>query len=452
MGVEHHASLPGEPKTNSLIERTNQFIVGGTTALLICAGLPPCYWSFAAPCFCVSYNIQGVTDQTPWAMYHGLEFPGVIIPFGCLVYYKPPNTNSNDSGKWDPDARKGIFAGYSMRSVYEWGKAYLVWDLESFRSSDLRTCASHEHQRIGIPLVSGRCELPADGNITFPLKSHYGTINVDIFNPFLIESDPQDGEEEDQDAIRARAPQDLDACIPLLDDPVEPPVAHLSGGAETPIINPLGGEAPHWEDRSPREAVFPGEDFEDPSPINEDTWISALKTWCKHVSCEVPKQVVVTLMTAPDVEGYTTRGVTVTSVPIGAEARLINSRHHVPSQAEWRRTAVLLREEDIWYWAGPLEHWAVLPDPTPLFTIEGFTVRYTVTLFYDRNREDGEPSYMHKSKKPDVACFWDITMADDGRLCKKDLGGRWRTVDESGTGVRAGSTRPPDIQVMHMNS
>ena len=128
MGVEHHASLPGEPKTNSLIERTNQIIVGGTTALLICAGLPPWYWSFAAPCFCVNYNIKGVSDETPWSLYHGAECPGDIIPFGCSVYYEPPNTNSDVSGKWDPDARKGIFAGYSMRSVHEWGKAYLVWD------------------------------------------------------------------------------------------------------------------------------------------------------------------------------------------------------------------------------------------------------------------------------------------------------------------------------------
>ena len=84
MGVEHHASLPGEPKTNSLIERTNQIIVGGTTALLICAGLPPCYWSYTAPCFCGNYNIKGVSDETPWSLYHGTEFPGDIIPFGLL--------------------------------------------------------------------------------------------------------------------------------------------------------------------------------------------------------------------------------------------------------------------------------------------------------------------------------------------------------------------------------
>ena len=41
LGVDHHASLPGEPKNNSIIERTNQIIVGGTTALMICAGLSP---------------------------------------------------------------------------------------------------------------------------------------------------------------------------------------------------------------------------------------------------------------------------------------------------------------------------------------------------------------------------------------------------------------------------
>ena len=45
----------------------------------------------------------------------------------------------------------------------------------------------------------------------FPLKSHYDAVNIDIFNPFLTEPDPEVGEEDDEDAIRARAPQDLDA-------------------------------------------------------------------------------------------------------------------------------------------------------------------------------------------------------------------------------------------------
>ena len=62
------------------------------------------------------------------------------------------------------------------------------------------------------------------------------------------------------------------------------------------------------------------------------------------------------VLQAPDVDGFTTRGVTVCSVPVGTNAKLITSRHHVPSQAEWRRTAVLLREEDTWYWTEPMEH------------------------------------------------------------------------------------------------
>ena len=47
-------STPGIPHTNSIIERSNQLIVGSVTACLIEAGLPPCYWSHAAPCFCAN--------------------------------------------------------------------------------------------------------------------------------------------------------------------------------------------------------------------------------------------------------------------------------------------------------------------------------------------------------------------------------------------------------------
>ena len=36
-------------------------------------------------------------------------------------------------------------------------------------------------------------------------------------------------------------------------------------------------------------------------------------------------------------------------------------------------------------------------------------------------------------------------MTDEGKLCKMDFGGRWRTVDESGTGLRAGTSRLPNM-------
>jgi hypothetical protein len=47
----HEMSTPGLPRTNSVIERTNQVVLAGATACLLEAGLPPCCWSFAAPWF-----------------------------------------------------------------------------------------------------------------------------------------------------------------------------------------------------------------------------------------------------------------------------------------------------------------------------------------------------------------------------------------------------------------
>ncbi len=63
--TEPQTSLPGEPQMNSLIERTNPIKVGGTTASLIEAGLPPRNWSLAGPTFCTSYNVRGVSDEPP---------------------------------------------------------------------------------------------------------------------------------------------------------------------------------------------------------------------------------------------------------------------------------------------------------------------------------------------------------------------------------------------------
>ena len=44
--IPHDLSLPGKKQNNSLAERTNQFIVDQTTACLVHAGLPTCYWVY----------------------------------------------------------------------------------------------------------------------------------------------------------------------------------------------------------------------------------------------------------------------------------------------------------------------------------------------------------------------------------------------------------------------
>ena len=58
MLITHETSQPGVPHTNSKIERCNQLIQGGVVTSLIEAGMPPCFWSYAAPCFCFNYNVQ----------------------------------------------------------------------------------------------------------------------------------------------------------------------------------------------------------------------------------------------------------------------------------------------------------------------------------------------------------------------------------------------------------
>ena len=85
------------------------------------AGLPPCFWSYAAPCFCVNFNITQIRDDTksPWEFTHGEPFLGQRFPFGCLVWFLPSSTKPPDE-KWAPKARVGVFAGYR---IHEWSRS-----------------------------------------------------------------------------------------------------------------------------------------------------------------------------------------------------------------------------------------------------------------------------------------------------------------------------------------
>ena len=59
MGMNHEFSLPGVPKSNGLIERYVQVVLQGTRTLLIQAGLPMCFWPYAAECKAFCFNIFG---------------------------------------------------------------------------------------------------------------------------------------------------------------------------------------------------------------------------------------------------------------------------------------------------------------------------------------------------------------------------------------------------------
>ena len=56
LGIVHELSLPGVPQNNAMVERTNLDVLEGTRPCLVCAGLPQCFWPFAAPQFCFLDN------------------------------------------------------------------------------------------------------------------------------------------------------------------------------------------------------------------------------------------------------------------------------------------------------------------------------------------------------------------------------------------------------------
>jgi hypothetical protein len=133
LGWLHDTLVPGIPQTNALIERTNQSLVSLTITCLVEAGLPPCFWSFAAPCAAFLRNVRKVNGVCPYNKAHGTEFAGNHIPFGARVSYKPSPTKKTDTHlKWAAPSRVGVFAGYKLHSGYRWKGEYLVWDLDEF--------------------------------------------------------------------------------------------------------------------------------------------------------------------------------------------------------------------------------------------------------------------------------------------------------------------------------
>ena len=55
-GMNTENSLQGVSQTNGVAETTNKTVVSGTRKLLCQAGLPACWWTYAAPCFCFQRN------------------------------------------------------------------------------------------------------------------------------------------------------------------------------------------------------------------------------------------------------------------------------------------------------------------------------------------------------------------------------------------------------------
>ena len=219
-------------------------MIGGTSTCLIAAGLPPCYWIYASPCFCFGLNTQSLHGISPWEKTHGTPFLHQRYPFGWLVIFKPNEVRTTDH-KWAPKAEWGIFAGYQLHSGYTWKGEYLVWRLSEFRRADLMVSATKHKQR-GVALPhSTKCVVLPKSGLQFPLKKDYDRVNQAMFDQSVVNLDedavtmahpfdgpgrglsywPEEAFEENMFDEAEVGPEDVPTMVhgplPDLDDPVE---------------------------------------------------------------------------------------------------------------------------------------------------------------------------------------------------------------------------------------
>ena len=188
--IDH--SLPGRPQTNSIAERTNQFILTATSTCLLEAGLPPCFWRTAILCVCHLLNVEPNDDElSAWCKLHGTDFAGKLIPYGARVNYKPPKTReAGQLHKFGPDSIPGVFAGYHIGPGMHWSRQYKVWPLSEFVHQNLGDDASKPEHRLLKPHLTEKVEMVTP--LTFPCKQEYERMNTTLEG--MIEKELLDGD------------------------------------------------------------------------------------------------------------------------------------------------------------------------------------------------------------------------------------------------------------------
>eukprot|EP00959_Pyramimonas_sp_CCMP1952_P335545 7025879-Pyramimonas_sp.AAC.1 len=65
LDIAHVPTFPGNKKENAVAERANGVVQMGARALLVQAGVPPPYWTYAVRYFCLCYNTRTPAEGQP---------------------------------------------------------------------------------------------------------------------------------------------------------------------------------------------------------------------------------------------------------------------------------------------------------------------------------------------------------------------------------------------------
>jgi len=207
-GFSHRRSTPGVPATNTLAEGTVQKITGGTGTISENAGLPACYWPFAARHWCFAHCIEVKDGDSIYnkQLERG-NFPGHVIPFGALVDFLPSPLSKEKSGKNEPDTRPGVFFGYHLDPGGRWSGQYYVVSLTAFIGISLRRNTRGKDAKVHVQRV--RELVWRSGQVPeFPLKARYDYLNRTIEG--LIE-DHEEKEKQEQIKVMHELPPDAPA-------------------------------------------------------------------------------------------------------------------------------------------------------------------------------------------------------------------------------------------------
>ncbi|MCP4243319.1 MAG: transposase family protein, partial [bacterium] len=170
LGLPHGQSLPERPETNGVAERAVRSVLEGARTALEHAGFPVSCWPFAAKHFAFAYNITWVDGDCPWQRRHQAgQFPGKLLPFGCLVSFSPQPSAAGSLPKWGPKGISGLFLGYFLQPGGRWSKGYRVVALSEFDAYDFHVGRFGHKPRV--QTVDNLYREP--GEFVFPLQKRH---------------------------------------------------------------------------------------------------------------------------------------------------------------------------------------------------------------------------------------------------------------------------------------
>ena len=117
--IPHETSTPGIHQTNSIIESKVKKVVTGTRVALLQAGLPACFWPFAAEHYAFTCTVHENEAQPAFFNRHGRYFKGPLTPFGADVTMIPSPLQPQPR-KFAPRGDPCVFLGYVLQPGQKW--------------------------------------------------------------------------------------------------------------------------------------------------------------------------------------------------------------------------------------------------------------------------------------------------------------------------------------------